>query len=153
MRSTAAALGVLLAAVSSGASVSVSASAVSADPLAALAKVNGYFQSQFPIANNDWTGGVYMAGNMAHYAASKNASVLQYALDWGDSHGWKTAGYEGCHGVEGCPDNIAAGSSYVIPTSNLPLRVMYRRASGCVGPSTDRCLAITTGGALCVDKE
>jgi len=45
--------------------------------LKVLALVNAYFQATpgagcgAPIANNDWTGGVYMAGNLAHYRASQ----------------------------------------------------------------------------------
>lgn len=56
---------------------------------------------------------VYMTGNMAHYHTSGNETVLQYAVDWGDAHSWKLTGYRGCHGDQGCPDNIAAGFSYV----------------------------------------
>lgn len=37
------------------------------DVLGQLALVNSYFQRSTPVANNDWTGGTYMIGNMAHY--------------------------------------------------------------------------------------
>ena len=88
-----------------------------ASTLAVMALTNGYFQAGnlpegVPIANNDWTGGVYMAGNMAHYRASANESLLEYAVDWGDHHNWQPAGYERCHGNLGCPDNIACGQGY-----------------------------------------
>ena len=77
-----------------------------------MALVNSYFQRGTPVANNDWTGGVYMAGNMAHYRALREASVLQYAEHWGDAHKWNPTGYRGCNGDLGCPDNIAAGMGY-----------------------------------------
>jgi hypothetical protein len=89
--------------------------------LAALALVNSYFQTPDPLAkpggpgkmaNNDWTGGVYMAGNMAHFRASRNASLLEYGVAWGDSHKWQPAGYRGCHGTLGCPDNICCGQGF-----------------------------------------
>lgn len=51
--------------------------------LNAMAKVDSYFQASsddkingYP--NNDWTGGVYMAGLMAHYRASKSASQCRH---------------------------------------------------------------------------
>lgn len=85
--------------------------------LATMARVNSYLQEggvheAVPIANADWTGGVYMAGNMAHFRASQNQSLLQYARKWGDAHGWQAAGYSGCHGSMGCPDNICSGQGY-----------------------------------------
>jgi rhamnogalacturonyl hydrolase YesR len=77
-----------------------------------MALVNSYFQDGTPVPNNDWTGGVYMTGNMAHYRTSHNASLLQYAMHWGNSHKWQPAGYRGCHGAVGCPDNIVVGQGY-----------------------------------------
>ena len=86
----------------------------SVDVLARLALVNGYYQAHAPAnaTNNDWTGGVYMVGNLAHYTASGNASLLSYATTWGEAHAWKLTGYRNCHGALGCPDNIIAGFSY-----------------------------------------
>jgi len=81
--------------------------------LGVLASVNSYFQLTTPVANNDWTGGVYMIGNMAAYRASGNTSLLGYAQNWGDAHKWSLTGYRGCHGSLGCPDNIIAGQGYV----------------------------------------
>jgi rhamnogalacturonyl hydrolase YesR len=80
--------------------------------LRSLDLVNSYFQRGTPVANNDWTGGVYMIGNMAHYRASNNALLLQYGVNWGEAHRWQPAGYRGCHGNVGCPDNICCGHSY-----------------------------------------
>ena len=90
--------------------------------LSSMALVNAYFQRVLPgvsskqhaagVPNNDWTGGVYMQGNLAHFRASKNSSLLAYAVEWGTQHKWQMAGYEGCHGTSGCPDNILAGASY-----------------------------------------
>jgi rhamnogalacturonyl hydrolase YesR len=85
--------------------------------LAIMARVNSYFQQgNLPeaalVANNDWTGGVYLTGNMAHFRASHNASLLEYARRWGDAHDWKPAGYSGCHGTLGCPDNIICGQGF-----------------------------------------
>ena len=77
-----------------------------------MADVNRYFQAGTPVANADWTGGVYMAGNLAHFRVSENASLLAYAVNWGQSHKWQMAGYRGCLGAQGCPDNIAAGQGY-----------------------------------------
>ena len=60
--------------------------------LAAMASVNSYFQLSTPTPNADWTGGVYMAGNLAHLRASQNTSLLTFGLRWGDAHGWQPAG-------------------------------------------------------------
>ena len=47
-----------------GADPMLPASLVSSNTiLGTMSKVNGYFQAN-NLANNDWTGGVYMAGNM-----------------------------------------------------------------------------------------
>jgi unsaturated rhamnogalacturonyl hydrolase len=95
--------------------VSLTASAAIIDETStqsAMALVNGYFQANTPVANNDWTGGTYMAGNLAHYRVSSNQSLLEYAINWGTQHKWALAGYRGCHGTTGCPDNIIAGQSF-----------------------------------------
>ena len=80
--------------------------------LHAMSLVNNYFQMGTRVPNNDWTGGVYMIGNLAHYRASHTPSLLEYATRWGDAHAWQLAGYRGCHGALGCPDNICSGHSY-----------------------------------------
>ena len=99
--------------------------------LGVMADVNGYFQTGTPIANADWTGGVYMAGNLAHYRASKNASLLAYGVNWGESHKWQMAGYRGCDGSRGCPDNIVAGQGYaeIYALKGQPVMVAGLRAA------------------------
>jgi len=90
--------------------------------LATMASVNSFFQLGTPVANNGWTGGTYMAGNMAHYRASagaqqhtqqgRNESLLDYAVNWGEQHQWST--YE--HDKPGrltVADNICCGQGYI----------------------------------------
>ena len=77
-----------------------------------MTHVNSFFQLHNPTPNNDWTGGVYMLGNLAHMRVSGNSSLLDFAVSWGDSHRWSMTGYRGCIGDLGCPDNIVAGQAY-----------------------------------------
>lgn len=61
-----------------------------ADILSSLELANSYFianEAQGP-GNCDWTRGTYFTGNQALYAVTNNASLLQWATTWAESHGW-----------------------------------------------------------------
>ena len=136
--------------------------------LNAMAKVDSYFQASsddkingYP--NNDWTGGVYMAGLMAHYHASKSASrrqqLLEYGVHWGDSHGWQLAGYRGCHGSLGCPDNICAGQAFAelsvqtSATHGQPNATMLAGVRNAIESAAQRACAVNTNRSQAKDSD
>jgi hypothetical protein len=133
--------------------------------LNAMASVDSYFQLSATVGtvtgipsvkgypNNDWTGGVYAAGLMAHYRASKNESLLEYAVRWGDSHGWKLAGYRGCHGTMGCPDNICAGQAYAEVYTVKRNETMLAGIRGAVEAATQRSCAVRTNRSQAKDSD
>ncbi|MCD8185915.1 MAG: glycoside hydrolase family 88 protein [Rikenellaceae bacterium] len=73
-----------------------------AEVLAAMEQANGYFMKKWPdtsegmpypsrnrvYPSNIWTRAVYYEGLLALYGIDPKPEYLQYAVDWGESHGW-----------------------------------------------------------------
>ena len=117
------------------------------------ALVNSHFQLGTTTPNNDWTGGVYQVGNLAHYRASRNASLLEYAVRWGDSHRWALAGYRGCHGNLGCPDNICAAQGYAEIFQEVGRPEMLNETVAAIESAATRSCAVRTNSSQAKDSD
>jgi len=59
-----------------------------------MKNMNSAFLERTKDFDCSWTRGTYMTGHMAHYEASKNATLLAYAEAWGDHYDWKTCKHD-----------------------------------------------------------
>jgi polygalacturonase/rhamnogalacturonyl hydrolase YesR len=111
-----------------GAAGAAGAAAQAAPPLPSPARVvadlrlaNDYFMERWPdpgrviVTNrvrpsNIWTRAVYYEGLMALHRIDPRPGYIQYAVDWGEAHGW---GLRDGHVYTRDADNQAAGQTYI----------------------------------------